>query len=65
MPRYSALITCTTECEVQVEAESKNAARYAIELGKFDRVQLHDGGLSMAERFHDIDVNEESFGEDS
>ena len=65
MPRFSAIVTCTTECEVSVEAESKNAARYAIELAKFDKVRLHDGGLDMSERFHNVDINEESFGEDS
>ena len=64
MPRFSAIITCTTECEVNVEAESANAARYAIETGRFDKVRLHDGGLDMRERFHNIDIVEESLGED-
>lgn len=64
MPQFSAIVTCTTECEVRVEAENATEARYAIELGKFSRVSLHDGGLDMVERFQDIDIVDGSFGED-
>jgi hypothetical protein len=61
---YSAIITCTTECVVQVSAESETDARRKIEQGAFDRVKLHDGGLGITERFHDIEIVPESFGRD-
>lgn len=62
--KYSALITCVTECAVEVDAETQEEARAKIERGEFSTVALHDGGLDMPERFHDIDITEESFGAD-
>lgn len=64
MARYSAIVTCTTECEVTVEANSAEEARKMIEDGRFKTASLYDGGLPMDERFHDIDMTEESFGKD-
>lgn len=63
MARFSAIVTCFTECTVQVEADSADEARRAIELGKLDKVALYDGGLEMSERFHDINIVDGSFGE--
>jgi hypothetical protein len=62
--RYSAIITCTTEVEITVEAASEKEARAKIEQGSFSSAHLYDGGLDIEERFHDIDLTEESFGLD-
>lgn len=62
--KFSAIITCMTECSVTVEASTEAEARIKIERGEFSRAQLHDGGLDMPERFHDIDMVSESFGAD-
>lgn len=64
MAKFSALITCTTECEVTITAATAEEARSKIALGEFDRARLHDGGLAMSERFSDISITDESFGED-
>lgn len=65
MKRYSAYITCTTECEVVVEANSEEEAKQKMLKGEFYRAYLlEDSGLPMNERFYDITITEESFGED-
>lgn len=63
--KYSALVTCITECTVQVEAASDTEARTKIERGEFLNVALYDGGLDMPERFHQIEMEPDSFGVDS
>lgn len=62
--RYSAIITCTTECVVVVDADNEIDARALIERGDVRAASLHDGGLDMAERFHEIEIVNESFGAD-
>jgi hypothetical protein len=62
--RYSALVTCITELEAIVEADTEEEARAKIEAGEFLMVELWDGGLDVTERFHDIQITEESFGAD-
>ena len=64
MSRFSAIITATTECEITVEAANEAEALTKINNGEFSRVRLHDGGLHITERFNDIDINKESFGQD-
>lgn len=65
MKKYSAIITCLTECEVSVDAESVEEAREKILQGDVKTAELYDGGLRMNERFHNINIVDESFGEDT
>jgi hypothetical protein len=64
MSKYSAIVTCFTECVAQVEASSEREAKEKLGRGEFSNVVLHDGGLDMSERFIDVEIVPESFGRD-
>src|SRR5690348_13671830 len=62
--RYSAIVTCLTECVVAVEADSEAEAAEKMANGQIVHLSLHDGGLPLNERVHDVEIVEESFGAD-
>lgn len=64
MVRFSALVTCLTECVVVVEADDADEARAKMERGDFVSAKLWDGGLPLSDRFHDVEITNESFGQD-
>lgn len=63
--KFSAMITCFTEVEITVIAESANEALSKIALGQFETAKLYDGGIPMNERFHEIEIEPDSFGQDA